>query len=65
MPASQGAIEPLEAAMRLDPNDQDPIIYHLAVAYFGLRRYEDAAVLLKRRIIRKAACYGHLRRGHR
>jgi TolB-like protein/tetratricopeptide (TPR) repeat protein len=66
------AIEPLESAMRLDPNDQDPFLHHLAMAYFGLRRYEDAAVLLKRRIIRKpetdisrvllAACYGHLGR---
>jgi adenylate cyclase len=69
---SREAIEPLEIAMRLDPNDQDPFLHHLAMAYFGLSRYEDAAALLKRRIIRKpetdisrvllAACYGHLGR---
>jgi tetratricopeptide (TPR) repeat protein len=44
----------------------------LALAYFGVGRYEDAAAVLKRRIIRKpdtdmsrvllAACYGHLGR---
>jgi hypothetical protein len=30
-------IEPLEAAMRLDPNDQHPFLHHLAMACFGLR----------------------------
>jgi len=69
---SQDAIEPLQAAIRLDPNDQDPFLHHLALAYFGVGRYEDAAAVLKRRIIRKpdtdmsrvllAACYGHLGR---
>jgi adenylate cyclase len=69
---SQDAIEPLQAAIRLDPNEQDPFLHHLALAYCGVGRYEDAAAALKRRIIRKpdtdmsrvllAACYGHLGR---
>ncbi len=69
---SQEAIEPLTTAMRLDPNDQDPFLHFLAQAYFGLGRYEEAAVNLRRRIVRKpdtdlsrvllAACYGHLGR---
>ncbi|HEV8391895.1 MAG TPA: adenylate/guanylate cyclase domain-containing protein [Dongiaceae bacterium] len=69
---SEEAVEPLKAAMRLDPNDQDPFLHHLAMAYFGLGRYEEAAALLKRRIVRKpetdisrvllAACYGYLDR---
>ena len=57
--------------MRLDPNnDQD--LHYLALAYFGVGRYEDAIAALKRRIIRKpdtdisrallAASYGHLGR---
>jgi adenylate cyclase len=68
----QDAIEPLQTAIRLDPNDQDPFLHHLALAYFGVGRYEEAAANLKRRIIRKpdtdmsrvllAACYGHLGR---
>ena len=68
----QDAIEPLKAAIRLDPNDQDPFLHYLAMAYYGVGRYEDAAAALKRRIIRKpdtdmsrvllAACYGHLGR---
>src|SRR5215470_13628629 len=69
---SQEAIEPLEKAIRLDPNDQDPFLHHLALAYFGVGRYEDAVAALKRRIVRKpdtdisrallAASYGHLGR---
>jgi TolB-like protein len=69
---SQEAIEPLETAIRLDPNDQDPFLHHLALAYFGVGRYADAVAALKRRIIRKpdtdisrallAASYGHLER---
>jgi len=69
---SQDAVEPLQAAIRLDPHDQDPFLHHLALAYFGVGRYEDAVAVLKRRIIRKpdtdmsrvllAACYGHLGR---
>jgi adenylate cyclase len=68
----QDAIEPLTTAMRLDPNDQDPFLHYLAMAYFGVGRYEEAAANLKRRIVRKpdtdmsrvllAACYGHLGR---
>jgi adenylate cyclase len=69
---SEDAIGPVKAAIRLDPNDQDPFLHHLALAYFGIGRYEDAATALKRRIIRKpdtdisrvllVACYGHLGR---
>ena len=67
------ALQPLATAFRLDPdNDQDPHLHYLAQAYFCMERYEDAAAVLKRRIIRKpdtdmsrvllAACYGHLGR---
>src|SRR5690242_5270565 len=67
------ALQPLATAFRLDPNnDQDPHLHYLAQAYFCLSRYEDAAAVLKRRVIRKpdtdmsrvllAACYGHLGR---
>jgi adenylate cyclase len=69
---SRDAIGPLTTAMRLDPNEQDPFLHYLALAYFGLGRYEEAAAALKRRIIRKpdtdisrvllAACYGYLGR---
>jgi adenylate cyclase len=65
------ALQPLATAFRLDPNnDQDPHLHYLAQAYFSMGRYEDAAAILKRRIIRKpdtdmsrvllASCYGHL-----
>jgi adenylate cyclase len=68
---SAEALHPLASALRLDPsNDQD--LHYFALAYFGVRRYEDAAAALKRRIVRKpdtdvsrvllAACYGHLGR---
>jgi TolB-like protein/cytochrome c-type biogenesis protein CcmH/NrfG len=67
------ALQPLATAFRLDPeNDQDPHLHYLAQAYFCMERYEDAAAVLKRRIIRKpdtdmsrvllASCYGHLGR---
>jgi tetratricopeptide (TPR) repeat protein len=67
---SEEAIEPLTAAIRLDPYDL--YLHFLAQAYFGLQQYEEAAALLKRRILRKpdtdlsrvllAACYGFLGR---
>jgi adenylate cyclase len=67
------ALHPLATAFRLDPNnDQDPHLHYLAQAYFCMGRYEDAAAVLKRRIVRKpdtdmsrvllAACCGHLGR---
>jgi adenylate cyclase len=67
------ALQPLATAFRLDPNnEQDPHLHYLAQAYFCMRRYEDAAAVLKRRVVRKpdtdmsrvllAACYGHLGR---
>ena len=67
------ALQPLATAFRLDPNnEQDPHLHYLAQAYVCLRRYEDAAAVLKRRIVRKpdtdmsrvllATCYGHLGR---
>jgi adenylate cyclase len=70
---STEALQPLATAFRLDPNnDQDPHLHYLAQAYFCMGRYEDAAAVLKRRIIRKpdtdmsrvllASCYGHLGR---
>jgi adenylate cyclase len=67
------ALQPLATAFRLDPNnEEDPHLHYLAQAYVGIGRYEDAAAVLKRRIVRKpdtdmsrvllAACYGHLGR---
>jgi len=67
------ALQPLATAFRLDPNnEEDPHLHYLAQAYFCMGRYEDAAAVLKRRIVRKpdtdmsrvllAACYGHLGR---
>ena len=58
--------------MRLDPQYPDAYLHILAQAYFQLDRFEEAAGLLKRRIIRKpdtdisrvllAATYGYLGR---
>jgi TolB-like protein/cytochrome c-type biogenesis protein CcmH/NrfG len=67
------ALRPLATAFRLDPNnEQDPHLHYLAQAYVCMGRYEDAAAVLKRRIVRKpdtdmsrvllASCYGHLGR---
>jgi TolB-like protein/Flp pilus assembly protein TadD len=67
------ALQPLATAFRLDPNNhEDPHLHYLAQAYFCMGRYEDAAAVLKRRIVRKpdtdmsrillASCYGHLGR---
>jgi adenylate cyclase len=68
---SAEALQPLGTAFRLDPNnEQDPHLHYLAQAYFCMGRHEEAAAVLKRRIVRKpdtdmsrvllAACYGHL-----
>jgi adenylate cyclase len=67
------SLQPLATAFRLDPNnEQDPHLHYLAQAYFCMGRYEDAAAVLKRRIVRKpdtdmsrvllASCFGHLGR---
>jgi tetratricopeptide (TPR) repeat protein len=58
--------------MRLDPQYPDAYLHILAQVYFRLDRFEEAAGLLKRRIIRKpdtdisrvlfAATYGYLAR---
>jgi adenylate cyclase len=67
------ALQPLATAFRLDPsNEQDPHLHYLAQAYVCTGRYEDAAAVLRRRIVRKpdtdmsrvllAACCGHLGR---
>jgi adenylate cyclase len=48
---SQDAIEPLQTAIRLDPNEQDSFLHHLALAYFGVGWYEDAAAALNRRLL--------------
>ena len=69
---SEEAIEWINRGMRLDPSYSDIRLHWLALANFQLGRYEDAADVLKRRLILKpdtdisrvllAACYGHL--GH-
>jgi adenylate cyclase len=63
---------PNHRGMRLDPQYPDAYNHILAQVYFGLGRFEEAASLLKRRIIRKpdtdisrvllAAIYGYLGR---
>jgi adenylate cyclase len=70
---SSEAVEPLLMAMRLDPYYSEIWLHFLALAYFGMGRYDDAAAILKRRIIRRpdtdisrvllAACYGYIGRG--
>ncbi len=69
---SAEALEPITRGMRLDPQYPDAYLHILAQAYFHLDRFEEAAGLLKRRIIRKpdtdisrvllAATYGYLGR---
>ena len=69
---SAEALEPITRGMRLDPQYPDAYLHILAQVYFHLERFEEAAGLLKRRIIRKpdtdisrvllAATYGHLGR---
>ncbi len=67
---SEEAIKLINRGMSLDPHYADIRLHWLALAYFQLRRYEEAIDLLKRRLIRKpdtdisrvllAASYGHL-----
>ena len=69
---SAEALEPITRGMRLDPQYPDAYLHILAQVYFQQGRFEEAAGLLKRRIIRKpdtdisrvllAATYGYL--GH-
>lgn len=69
---SAEALEPITRGMRLDPQYPDAYLHILAQVYFRLDRFEEAASLLKRRIIRKpdtdisrvllAAVYGYLGR---
>jgi adenylate cyclase len=69
---SAEAIEPINCGMRLDPQYPDAYLHILAQVYFRLDLFEEAASLLKRRIIRKpdtdisrvllAATYGYLGR---
>jgi adenylate cyclase len=70
---SAEALQPLATALRLDPNNhQDPHLHYLAQAYVRMGRYEEAAAILRRRIVCKpdtdmsrvllASCYGHLGR---
>jgi adenylate cyclase len=67
------ALEPIAAAMRLDPHYSPIVLHFLAQANYSLGEYETAAQLLVRRIARTpgtdssrmllASCYGHLGRG--
>jgi adenylate cyclase len=69
---SAEALDPIIWGMRLDPQYPDVYLHILAQVYFRLDRFEEAASLLKRRIIRKpdtdisrvllAATYGYLGR---
>ncbi len=64
------AIESLQTAMRLDPHYRDIFLHILALAYEQLEDYEQAAAVLKRRLVRKpdsdisrvllASVYGHM-----
>jgi adenylate cyclase len=66
------ALECFDRASALDPYEPDVFLHFRAQAQFQLGRYEDAAELLKRRLIRNpntdmsrallAAIYGHLGR---
>jgi adenylate cyclase len=69
---SSEAVQPLLTAMRLDPYYSEIWLHFLALAYFGMGRYEEAAATLQRRIIRRpdtdisrvllAASFGYLGR---
>lgn len=69
---SEDGIAPLMTAMRLDPHFGSVWLHFLGQAYFGAGRYEEAAAVLRRRIIRQpdtdisrvllASCYGYLER---
>jgi TolB-like protein/Tfp pilus assembly protein PilF len=64
------AIAALHKTMRLDPHYRDIFLHILALAYFELEDYEQAAEILRRRLVRKpesdisrvllAAVHGHL-----
>jgi tetratricopeptide (TPR) repeat protein len=64
------AIAALHKTMRLDPHYRDIFLHLLALAYFELEDYEQAAEILRRRLVRKpesdisrvllAAVHGHL-----
>ncbi len=66
------ALEPFERAVRLDPHHADQFLHFMAQANFQLGRYDEAAELLSRRIVRNpqsdssrmflASCHGHLNR---
>jgi adenylate cyclase len=66
------ALEPIAAAMRLDPHYSPILLHILAQANFSLEKYDTAAALLRERIARMpdtdssrmllASCYGHLGR---
>jgi adenylate cyclase len=67
---SERAVQYLERAIALDPFCNDMVLHILAQATYALGRYPDAAVLLKRRILRNpetdasrallAAAYGQM-----
>ena len=67
-----GAINTLDAYMRLDPLYPDMALYFLAEARFSLGQFEEAVTALKQRLARSpdsetslallASCYGHLGR---
>jgi adenylate cyclase len=69
---SEDALSCLERAVALDPMCPGMVLHFHGQAYFQLRRYEEAAAVLKRRIFRfpetdasrvlLAACYGHMDR---
>ena len=69
---SEEALPCFERAMALDPFCPGMVLHFHGQAYFQLRRYEEAAAVLKRRILRfpetdasrvlLAACYGEMGR---
>jgi adenylate cyclase len=64
------AIASLQISMRLDPHYRNIYLHFLALAHFQLGEYEQAVVMLKRRLVRKpdsdisrvllAAIHGHM-----
>ena len=69
---ANGAINTLDAYMRLDPLYPDMLLYFLAEARFSLGQFDEAVMALKQRHERNpdsatsyallASCYGHLGR---
>ncbi|MGF6227649.1 adenylate cyclase [Inquilinus ginsengisoli] len=65
-----GALETLDASMRLDPHYPDLLLQFVADAHFSLGGYEQAIVAIEQRLARNqrsdtafallASCYGHL-----